>query len=176
MKKTQDAFGQDDLDELWTYNTRSVNTIAHRVNLKSCDSVTAGDAIRHSNLYNPYEGVRSAWQLTETVDEFLERVPPLFHRLENVPWIWIANPHTPKKSKVVEEEDQTFVDFVSGGRFLLDGYMEHKEQLLATGVSATTAEKRLTGEREIMRSSIFELATRCQVTSGKVCILLIQFH
>lgn len=38
-------------------------------------------------LYNPYEGRRDAWQLSETVDEFLKRLRPATTRSSHdIPW------------------------------------------------------------------------------------------
>jgi hypothetical protein len=164
MQRKDDAFGQQDLHNLWTFNIRSVNVIAHRRSLQS----PVGDSPKEAKLYNPYDGLENAWQLTETVDEFLDRVPPLTHTLEDEHWIWIANPHVPKRNALVDEEDETFADFVHRGQKLLDDYREQKEQLLNTGLSGLSVMKRLTPEREEMKTAIFELATKCHITSGKV--------
>ncbi|KAI1371020.1 DUF1917-domain-containing protein [Hypoxylon crocopeplum] len=53
-----------------------------------------------SHLHNPYAGVQYAWQLTETIEDFLERVPPATTNgtLEN-PWIWVCNPYINRKKK-----------------------------------------------------------------------------
>src|SRR5438045_6428313 len=49
-----------------------------------------------ARLHNPYEGLCYARQLNETVEEFLERLPPATTRQSHkIPWIFIANPHIP---------------------------------------------------------------------------------
>ncbi|KOS18149.1 UPF0696 protein C11orf68 -like protein [Escovopsis weberi] len=46
-----------------------------------------------SSLHNPYAGVPFAWQLTETVQDFLERLPPATTDWTPLcPWIYICNP------------------------------------------------------------------------------------
>ncbi|KAI0453953.1 hypothetical protein F5B21DRAFT_266419 [Xylaria acuta] len=53
-----------------------------------------------SRLHNPYAGDTCAWQLTETVDAFLKRLPPA--TTEKTPghsWIWIYNPYIKRKSR-----------------------------------------------------------------------------
>src|SRR5690606_1827169 len=53
-----------------------------------------------SHLHNPYEGCSFAWQLTETLDSFLARLPPSTTQAsEDLPWIYICNPHVPRKHK-----------------------------------------------------------------------------
>ncbi|KAI0157061.1 DUF1917-domain-containing protein [Hypoxylon sp. FL1284] len=57
-------------------------------------------AVDVSHLHNPYAGLKHAWQLTETVDNFLERVPPATtDRTPESPWIWICNPYIKRKKK-----------------------------------------------------------------------------
>jgi len=50
-----------------------------------------------SHLHNPYAGVAYAWQLTETVNDFLSRLPPTV--IEDYPWIYICNPYIARKPK-----------------------------------------------------------------------------
>ena len=59
-----------------------------------------------SSLHNPYEGVPYAWQLTETVDQFLERLPPETTTSDQVPWIFICNPYIPRVGKRQSDQDQ----------------------------------------------------------------------
>ncbi|KAI0969128.1 hypothetical protein F4678DRAFT_181941 [Xylaria arbuscula] len=53
-----------------------------------------------SHLHNPYAGDPYAWQLTESVEAFLNRLPPA--TTEETPghcWIWICNPYIKRKSR-----------------------------------------------------------------------------
>lgn len=49
-------------------------------------------------LFNRLEGLESARQLSETVDDFLKRVPPTASPSVG-PWIWIDNPTIERKGK-----------------------------------------------------------------------------
>jgi hypothetical protein len=54
-----------------------------------------------SHLHNPYAGNKHAWQLTESVDAFLSRLPPA--TTEQTPghsWIWIYNPYRKRKPQM----------------------------------------------------------------------------
>lgn len=45
-------------------------------------------------LHNPYAGVPYAWQLSESVDDFLARLPPSATDASlELPWIYICNPY-----------------------------------------------------------------------------------
>ncbi|KAI1495654.1 hypothetical protein F5X99DRAFT_402771 [Biscogniauxia marginata] len=59
-----------------------------------------------THLHNPWAGVEYAWQLSETIDAFLERLPPATTDAtpENQ-WIWICNPYINRKAKA-EAENQ----------------------------------------------------------------------
>ncbi|KAI1428935.1 hypothetical protein F5Y12DRAFT_710486 [Xylaria sp. FL1777] len=59
-----------------------------------------GTSENMSHLHNPYAGHKYAWQLTESVDAFLSRLPPA--TTEDTPghsWIWIYNPYIKRKSR-----------------------------------------------------------------------------
>ncbi|GAP89846.1 putative DUF1917-domain-containing protein [Rosellinia necatrix] len=53
-----------------------------------------------SHLHNPWAGDPYAWQLTESVDEFLGRLPPDTTVVTpSHAWIWVCNPYIKRKSK-----------------------------------------------------------------------------
>lgn len=59
-----------------------------------------------ASLYNIYEGIPHARQLTETVDEFLKRLPPATTDVStSMPWIYISNPYTPRPNKQNKDDD-----------------------------------------------------------------------
>ncbi|KAI1385252.1 DUF1917-domain-containing protein [Hypoxylon trugodes] len=60
-----------------------------------------------SHLHNPYAGMENAWQLTETIEEFVQRVPPATtdETPEN-PWIWVCNPYINRKRKSDSENQK----------------------------------------------------------------------
>jgi hypothetical protein len=52
-----------------------------------------------SVLFNPGQGSPDAWQLGESVDEFIKRLPPLTTSVITCPWIWVHNPHFDARDK-----------------------------------------------------------------------------
>lgn len=82
-----------DLYDWWT----SYNTIKTPLKLQSRQLV-------HSDVthfHNPYAGCEHAWQLSESVDYFLDRLPPATTTDKSGlrPWIFICNPYIARKSK-----------------------------------------------------------------------------
>lgn len=57
-------------------------------------------------LYNPYAGQGCAWQLDETVEAFLQRLPPrTTQQSESIPWIFITNPFRKAPKGVAANEE-----------------------------------------------------------------------
>jgi hypothetical protein len=66
--------------EWWEHRIPTLMEIAE-VNIKTAAPKQA------VKLYNPYEGRRDSWQLSETVKEFLARLPPATTRTSyDLPW------------------------------------------------------------------------------------------
>ncbi|KAI1458545.1 DUF1917-domain-containing protein [Annulohypoxylon moriforme] len=60
-----------------------------------------------SHLHNPYAGLEYAWQLTETIEDFVARVPPA--TTDETPqnqWIWVCNPYISRKKKSESSNQQ----------------------------------------------------------------------
>ncbi|KAH6653734.1 hypothetical protein BKA67DRAFT_562947 [Truncatella angustata] len=83
-----------------------------------------------TRFHNPYAGVSGAWQLTETVEDFLVRLPPATSDEAKVgSWIFICNPYIDRKRKhdaqnqrikgcedeAPEEEGADLMRFCQGG-------------------------------------------------------------
>lgn len=84
-----------DVEESWTQKqtSPSMEEIAEENIAKAMALEKSKKTVQ---LYNPYQGIRSARQLEETVDKFLERMPPATTIVSDVlHWIWIANPFVP---------------------------------------------------------------------------------
>ncbi|KAI0150602.1 hypothetical protein GGR57DRAFT_504260 [Xylariaceae sp. FL1272] len=94
-----------------------------------------GSSNDKADLHNPFAGIKYAWQLTESVDAFLDRLPPAFTSEEpGNPWIWICNPYIKQKAKqqaqnqsirgggdeAPEQEGADLLRFVNGGVDMLD--------------------------------------------------------
>ncbi|KAF4345765.1 hypothetical protein FBEOM_234 [Fusarium beomiforme] len=135
-----------------------------------------------SHLHNPYAGVNYAWQLTETVDEFIARLPPKTTDItEDTPWIFICNPYIPRVGKSMgqnqlskgnedeapEEEGSKTALVIEGGLERLELLSKFKEGLKKTNKVPATQERDL--RREIKRASddILHLAHAAKVRAGK---------
>lgn len=147
-------------------------------------------ARRAGKLHNPYEGVDYAWQLTETVDAFLSRLPPsTTPRLESKrPWIYICNPYIGGRRPRVESRaarllrecgdegpeeagSSDLATFYQGGMerlHILSSFLDNARR------SNTSAGKRLTSDAEMNRErasavkDILELARMTGIKTGKV--------
>jgi hypothetical protein len=159
--------------------------ITNKAKAAACD---ADSAI--AKLYNPYQGLSCARQLHESVEQFLERLPPatsiLSHKL---PWIFIANPFIPRKTRRKELEgleigdspilaevppgDEDQLDhFTTQGQKLLEE-LEERVVILTkdmAGKARSLLTKAINKEREQTVIRIKELAVTCRITSGKVRI------
>lgn len=121
-------------------------------------------------LYNPYEGVNSGRQLSETVSAFLERLPPS-KTLESEygPWIYIANPYYTKNhdEKHNEKNWKTFtqvgqsrlLDWLSAKRDIEERLEGRPESIIKTAV---------TKERKVREADLRDLAIKCRCDTGKV--------
>lgn len=88
-------------------------------------------------LYNPYEGNPAGRQLSESLPDFLARLPPLTTSINSLgsPWIWIANPYTGPRPL-----DQDLAALTINGKKILaelstnlQGCMDERKQALLRG-------------------------------------------
>ena len=136
-----------------------------------------------SQLHNPYAGVAYAWQLTEKIEDFLERLPPRTTlQTEKTPWIFICNPYIPRveKSQASNQasrgnEDEAPEEFGSRTNVVVEGGMERlelvrnfAEGMRRTGKPQTFQERELQQERKRAADDILNLAHACKVRAGKV--------
>ncbi|MCJ1362237.1 hypothetical protein MMC16_001339 [Acarospora aff. strigata] len=118
-----------------------------------------------ANLYNPYKGLLYARQLEETVPEFLERLPPLTTPAStNGPWIFIANPYSPKRPL-----DEDRAGLTTAGEAILSTFSATKATLetQTTGLPKSTLTKKLTQERKAVQEALLAAAAEHNCTSGK---------
>lgn len=137
-----------------------------------------------SSLHNPYEGVPYAWQLTETVDQFLERLPPETTTSDRVPWIFICNPYIPRVGKRQSDQDQVkgrdndneapdeeganVQIVVEGGQERLQLVRDLLEKASQTNMTQAAKEREAKKERRQAVSDILHLAHAYKVRAGKV--------
>ncbi|KAI0893165.1 DUF1917-domain-containing protein [Annulohypoxylon nitens] len=81
--------------EMWWDEHKDVNTP-----LKIQAQKEDVEMIDVSHLHNPYAGIEYAWQLGETIEDFVERLPPATtNETDTNKWIWVCNPYIRQKKK-----------------------------------------------------------------------------
>ncbi|KAF7555040.1 hypothetical protein G7046_g6655 [Stylonectria norvegica] len=135
-----------------------------------------------ANLHNPYAGVPYAWQLTETVEAFLHRLPPKTTLLTlKTPWIFICNPYIPRvnKSQAANQlskgnEDEAPEEEGSRTQLVVDGGLERlglvtsfSEGMKKSRKSTSTQEREINKERKQAAEDILHLAHAGKVRAGK---------
>ncbi|KAH7157201.1 hypothetical protein EDB81DRAFT_416243 [Dactylonectria macrodidyma] len=135
-----------------------------------------------SHLHNPYAGISYAWQLTETVDAFLERLPPrTTDQTVSTPWIYICNPFISRVKKALAEnqaskgnEDEAPEE--EGGRtsLVIEGGMERlalvtsfTEGMRKAPRTESTQDREISKERKRAVEDILNLAHAAKVRAGK---------
>lgn len=120
-------------------------------------------------LFNPGQGSADAWQLGESVDDFVRRLPPLSTSVFTCAWIWAHNPHfdVREKNKVVSHRVD---EFRNRGTELLGHSLQARQQLQGKHLHGSKAAltKSLNGESRALQHRISDLAVECGVLSGKV--------
>jgi hypothetical protein len=118
-------------------------------------------------LFNPLEGRAEAWQLGESVDDFITRLPPFATSIFTCPWIWAENPHrnTGDKSPYPRIDD-----FTTRGMELLEQSLETRRDIQKAGSngSRSVMTKQLNQESKALQRRIADLANETNVLSGKV--------
>ncbi|KAF4453573.1 hypothetical protein F53441_3819 [Fusarium austroafricanum] len=134
------------------------------------------------HLHNPYAGVHYAWQLTETIDEFLTRLPPKTTDMtEDTPWIFICNPYIPRVEKSMgenqlskgnedeapEEEGSKTALVMEGGLERLELLSKFKEGIKKSNKVLATQEQEMQRETQSASDDILHLAHAAKVRAGK---------
>ncbi|KAK9772736.1 hypothetical protein AB5N19_14254 [Seiridium cardinale] len=163
-----------DVKEWW----KNYNEIQTPLKIQS--SVLAQPDTAH--LYNPYAGLRCAWQHTESVDEFLDRLPPATTDETKIgPWIFICNPYIDRKNKqdsqnqyvkgcedeAPEEEETDLMQFCRGGMerlSLVTSFHDHMNQATMTPTIRNREKNKAASEAS---RDILSLAHALHVRSGK---------
>jgi hypothetical protein len=152
----------------------SLTAIAN-ANLKNTKVVKA------ATLYNPYEGSLSGRQLGETVDEFLERLPPATTSVTDIiNWIYIANPYrkAPKRDEhgqkerdeAPPDEESDWAQFVVLGGNLLEELttIRHLIEKEKAGKPKATITRAVNPEKDKIVKKLLDTAVELHCTSGKV--------
>ncbi|KAI8276021.1 hypothetical protein K4K59_009930 [Colletotrichum sp. SAR11_240] len=135
-----------------------------------------------TKLHNPYAGVPYAWQLTETLSDFLNRLPPeTTEGTADIPWIFICNPFIPRKSRFLaqnqfssgnedeapEEDGSQLNTLVEGGTERLRILGNFVDGIHRTKKSATAKLLEINHEKKQAVKDVLSLAHACKVRSGK---------
>ncbi|APA14044.1 hypothetical protein sscle_12g088140 [Sclerotinia sclerotiorum 1980 UF-70] len=129
-----------------------------------------------STMYNPYAGQECAWQLEESVEAFLKRLPPKTTQVsESIPWIYITNPfrEAPKRIAIHEEappdKDSDWGKCVSEGNRLLQELRTLRNTIEKenSGKSTIAINRLIDKEKEAIVQKILDTAIDCQCTTGK---------
>ncbi|KAJ8063961.1 hypothetical protein OCU04_007807 [Sclerotinia nivalis] len=133
-----------------------------------------------SFMYNPYAGQECAWQLEESVEAFLKRLPPKTTQVsESIPWIYITNPfrEAPKRIAIHEEappdKDSDWGKCASEGNRLLEELTTLRNTIEKENAGEPTIPINLlmNKEKEVTVQKILDTAIDCQCTTGKVCFM-----
>lgn len=135
-------------------------------------------------LQNPFAGVPYAWQLGESVEEFMLRLPPATTEASvHTPCIYICNPHAKRKKKAdsgsqlipgcgdegPEAEDGAHTTlFVEGARERLDILAGFLGGIQKTGLSQAAVSRDAESARQAATRDVLGLAGHLGVTCGKV--------
>lgn len=128
--------------------------------------------------HNRYEGDSAGRQLGETVEEFLQRLPPRTSLVTpKLPWIYIDNPWGDKRP---EDENSSWAAFTRIGTDLLHEFTRkrHEIELQMSGKAKGTVTRAFNkaGHKERILKAIMDTAVTLKCTSGKVCWSLPQIY
>jgi hypothetical protein len=120
-------------------------------------------------LFNPGQGSPDAWQLGESAEDFVRRLPPLTTSIYTCAWIWCHNPHfdVHDKNKVTCHRAD---EFRSRGADLLSQSLQTRQQIQSRGLHGpkATVARSLNQESKDLQQRITDLAVECNILSGKV--------
>jgi hypothetical protein len=132
-------------------------------------------------LHNRLEGVFTAPQLTETVDEFLKRLPP--RTTITTSWIWITYPVPKGKGKTADprrnpELEVSPDDMTDRANALLSQFAGEKERIANANPNSaqSTITRKLGPLREQLKEDILDVAVASGVTNGKVSMFRLDMY
>ncbi len=145
-------------------------------------NIEADTAPKSVKLYNPYEGQLDARQLSESVEEFLTRLPPATTQSSgDIPWIYIANPYrkAPKKADHDDysvtgegppDEDSEWGKFVSIGTRLLQELtsMRHELEKKHSSKAKAAIARAVNADKDRIVKELLDTAKLLHCTNGKV--------
>ncbi|KAI9722873.1 MAG: hypothetical protein M1828_004439 [Chrysothrix sp. TS-e1954] len=166
-------YGDDDVkerleqtvEESWNSNA----TVYHSVHAsetyvlgykpKAHDEAARPEKKQEEELWNPYSHLTNAWQLGESVEDFLTRLPPSKSFFREG-WIWVANPRRQRQPKRSD-----LAGFNEAAKKLFDQYTSLKDHIATSGYPRT---KKAKADRDKLQHEILQvLAVKYDVLCGK---------
>lgn len=131
--------------------------------------ILCGDKVDDMVHVHRFKGQPGAWQQSETVTEFLRRMPvtdPKTVTLDG--WLWVGNPCV-RRSQDDHRRGQDLTAFEAGGTTLLEKFevQQAETERAAHGKAQATITRRLRPLREKLESDLLTLAVKTGVTCGK---------
>jgi hypothetical protein len=119
-----------------------------------------------SNIFNDREGCPDSWQLGESVEDFVTRLPPLNTPAIRHEWIWVSNPH---RNSQGGSKWPRLDEFKLRGSQLLEDSLQNRHAIQAESEKPKGMITRLLNEEgNLLQQQILTLATDTNVLSGKV--------
>lgn len=124
-----------------------------------------------AELFNPGEGQIDHWQLGESTDDFVKRLPPLTTSVMTHEWIWVNSPYPQSHRK---SGPFRTVEFKSRGSQLLVQSLQTRNDIQTKGAwkAKGMITRMLNQESKLLQQRITDLAVETNVLSGKVRIAL----
>lgn len=148
----------------WQLQHKALDSIASTI-------LTQDEPPKEEMLHNHFEGAEHmARQLSETIPEFLKRLPPRTSEGDGS-WIWCSNPIVKSRNEGGKGVDRSnvsaFIDVGSGllGQFDAERNKVEREN---QGKAASTITRKLGPWRDKLKEGILASAIKHGVTSGKV--------
>ncbi|KAF1925817.1 DUF1917-domain-containing protein [Didymella exigua CBS 183.55] len=117
-------------------------------------------------LFNPMQGQPFCWQLGETADAFVKRVPPLSTSALTCEWIWAVNPYRDPRDKSAAPRIAAFRD--RGAKLLTESLAKRDEiQVKGRLGPRSTVTRAWNQEAKALQQSLTKLAVEMGVLSGK---------
>jgi hypothetical protein len=122
-------------------------------------------------LFNPGQGSPDAWQLSESAEDFVRRLPPLTTSVFTCAWIWVHNPHFDARDKN-KYASHSVDEFRSRGSDLLGQSIQARQHIQTKGLHGPKAVliRSLNEESKALQQRITDLAVKCEILSGKVSV------
>ncbi|KAF2012037.1 DUF1917-domain-containing protein [Aaosphaeria arxii CBS 175.79] len=159
-------YGDEEEQDRWTSlcnGHTTMNTAAHDLNI----ILARARAKPAPDLHNIYEGRMDSWQLHESIDDFLERLPPGQTTVSICPWIWVANPHPSGRDRSGRSHAQD--QLVPRGKLFLQQALQERDDIISENSRSAkgTVTRLLDQNGAHLKQKITDLAIDTNVLSGK---------